>query len=113
MRTLLILFLSLLASCKSSSDIDLLEFTMSKEILNKAKNEFRMSDNELLFLLMVDKSGGVVKVKLVANKLQDKQAANMFKHQMYKATYPVAKPNEPSYREYFFPLNVKTTVNGN
>lgn len=60
--------------------------------------------------MMVDESGKVIRVRIIGNKLQDRQATNMFKQHMYKAEYPKAKLGEPKFREFILPYGVTVNV---
>ena len=110
MKYLFLCFSILLASCASTQDSNLPEFSTDRSVIAEAKNKFRKSEAKILFLLMVDEGGKVVKVRIISNKLQDKQATNMFKQHMFTAEYPKAKEGEPKYREFFFPFGVKESV---
>ena len=87
------------------------EFTTSNEEIRAAKSEFRTSKNEILYLLMVDRSGAVVKVKLLGYKKKaiEERIAYRFKSKLYQYEFYPAKSGEPDYREFIYPLNVNSS----
>jgi hypothetical protein len=88
------------------------EFLTSDEEIRKAKSQLRSSKNETLYLLMVDKSGKVVKVKLLdfkERKLEERGAIR-FKSKIYQFEFYPAKVGEPEFREFIYPLDMASTV---
>jgi hypothetical protein len=100
----------LIASCGSTTTNNYSDFTLPKDVLLQAKDDFRRSDDKILFLLMVNQTGDVVKVRVLDNKLQNKQFLNMFKKNMYNLKYPKADKSDPEFREFVLPFGVKTEV---
>lgn len=102
--------LVLMAATGASAGEALPDWRSSDESLFEARKEFAKSDAELLFLLMVNRQGDVVKVKLLKSKLDNDRSAMMFRKHLYSAKFKVAKPQEPDYREFLYPMDIKTSV---
>ena len=123
MNKFLIPLCLLLVSCSSTQDKNLPDFNIPKDVITKAKDDFRRSDDKILFMMMVNQAGDVVKVSVLDNqagdvvkvsvldnKLQNKQFLNMFKKNMYNLKYPKAQQGDPEFREFILPFGVKTEV---
>ncbi|WP_462177351.1 hypothetical protein [Pseudoalteromonas gelatinilytica] len=110
MNKFLIPLCLLLVSCSSTQDKNLPDFNIPKDVITKAKDDFRRSDDKILFMMMVNQAGDVVKVSVLNNKLQNKQFLNMFKKNMYNLKYPKAQQGDPEFREFILPFGVKTEV---
>jgi hypothetical protein len=59
---------------------------------------------------MVNKQGDVVKVRTLESTIHDKIAVNMFKKHMYTTEFKPAKTEDPKFREFIFPYQVKQSV---
>ena len=110
MNKFLILVCLFLVACSSTEQRNLPGFTIPKDVISQAKDEFRRSDNKILFMMMVNQAGDVVKVSVLDNKLQNKQFLNMFKKNMYQLKYPKAQKGDPEFREFILPFGVQTEV---
>ncbi|MEZ7278846.1 hypothetical protein [Pseudoalteromonas sp. 68 DY56-GL68] len=110
MNKFLILVCLFLVACSSTEQSNLPGFTIPKDVISQAKDEFRRSDNKILFMMMVNQAGHVVKVSVLDNKLQNKQFLNMFKKNMYQLKYPKAQKGDPEFREFILPFGVQTEV---
>ncbi len=107
MRFLILIIVLFLLSCKSTNYP---KFSTPKKEISAALTEFRQSDAEILFLVMIDRTGSVVRVRVVSDKLAHYQAVNMFKKLIYKRKYFPASSKEPDFREFFLHYGVNTTV---
>ncbi|WP_394174742.1 hypothetical protein [Thalassotalea litorea] len=109
MKKIIVLIVMLLIGCQSTQD-SYPDFRTPKSEIRDAQSRFRTSDYEILFLLMVDPKGDVVKVRLLGANLKDGQAVQMFKRHMLKAKFKKAKSEDPQFREFILPYGVNTTV---
>lgn len=76
----------------------------------EARKEFARSNAEILFLIMVDREGKVVKVKMLKTKLDSDRATMMFKKHVFSFEFKPATPTEPDFREFIYPMDVTTSV---
>ena len=105
-----LLAISCLFSGCASDKPPLPSFSFSNQEIIKAKAEFKKSKYEILFFLMVDQSGKVVRSKVVDWKKNKILRANTekLKQHTYKIEFRPATTNEPEYREFIYPMEVNT-----
>lgn len=111
MHFLKIFLLSLAFICPACAVDPVFErgFAMTAREIERAKIGFGLSKYEALYLMMVDRSGKVVKIKLLDFKEPkvEKRIAIRFKSILYQFEFYEAKPEEPDYREFIYPMNIK------
>ena len=85
------------------------DFSTTEHEIKRAKIGFGLSKYEALYLMMVDRSGKVVKVRLLDYKERDieERIAIRFKSKLYQFEFHEAKPEEADYREFIYPMNIK------
>ncbi|MCE2029328.1 hypothetical protein [Sessilibacter corallicola] len=98
-----------IAACASKPQLP--DFKYTEEAISHARKSFRQSHKEILFLLMVDRNGKVVKSQIIDWKKDDLKRTNVekFKRSTYNIEFKPAKDSEPDYRQLFYPMNVNST----
>jgi hypothetical protein len=102
---------ALMAACATTAD-QLPDFSFTKQETFAARADFRRSDHEVLFLLMMDASGRVVKARVIDWKRNtlSRETVERVKRIGYQIEFPAAGANAPRYRELIYPMNVDTSV---
>ena len=101
---------SLLAACASSSATKLPAFATPKHEIADAKRAFRASGHDFLSLLLVDRSGKVVKAERLASKLDTGQQNYAVLKAMYDVKFKPATGGDSAFREFILPYSVDQTV---
>lgn len=109
-RIAVILVISFLFSC-SSTKKTIPDFEYSHEELAKMKSDFYLSHYDILFFLMVNREGKVVSSRIIARKEDNiiRETAERFKRYTYKIEFTPANDNEANYRQFMYPMNVKSS----
>ncbi len=87
------------------------DFHFTEQQIQAARTEFRQSNNEILFFLMVDRDGKVVKSEVIDfdSKKLDRRDTEKFKRSTYRIEFKPALETEPDFREFIYPMNVNTS----
>ena len=97
---------ALLIGCASKPG-DVPDFVYSDEYLRTELNKFRTSNNDILFFLMVNRQGKVVRSRIVKrNVIQE--IADTWKQRTLEIEFKPAKPDEPAFRQFSYPVDLKT-----
>lgn len=106
---LLLSLLTYLYGCTSSNmQAQLPDFETPNSVIADARSAFRASNYDALFLLMTDRNGKVVKVRVIehSNDLNDDTLRHL-RGSFYTAVrYKPAQDNQPNYREFFYPVKL-------
>lgn len=102
----------LLGACQSVPD-KYPEFDYTKPQIREYKSEFRKADMDILFFVMVDRSGKVVKVRTV-DRDKDRVSADIayrFEMAMFEAVKadPVGE-SEPEFRQFVQPISLDKEI---
>ena len=84
---------------------------VTEQEIYQAKTDFKKSGAEILFFLMVDAQGKVVKSRVVDrdSKKIKRESAEKFKRSTYKIEFKPASEGEPKYRQFIYPMQVNTS----
>lgn len=107
MKTIALLIALTLCISVSAEDNSVPTFKTTSAEIGAEKRKFRRSKDDMLFLLMVDQQGKVVKVKKLASKLDSKRNELKVKRAMYEVLYKPTRDAESPYREMFLSYKVK------
>lgn len=113
MKTFSLLIVVALCACASVENDALLPFKTTAAEIGVEKKKFRASDDDILFLLMINKRGTVIQVKRIASKLKDRRLVLKVEKTMYDVVYGPLWGPEDYNREVFFSYKLKqkeTTV---
>ena len=113
----MIFLLALVLSACSKNTLpekpDYPEFSFTEAERSDAAEEFVRSGYEMLFLVMIDEDGKVVKAETLAKHVDiGEHAAEKFRRNMLRAEFPAAKQGEARYREFIFPLDIDSKESG-
>ena len=99
----------LLVGCATTDD-SIPAFSYSAEELLKAKADFKKSHYEMLFLIMVDRDGKVVKSRIVDRDERKitRKSAERVRMATYRMEFVKASSADPQYRELIYPMDIDT-----
>lgn len=112
-KTLLVLYLILLASCVSQIDKVIPVFSLSDDELIRPVQEFRQSEYDMLFVLMVDTTGRIVRAKFLESKSYgfSKSELRRMEYNIRKQMkYSPKEKGEKDYRIIFHSIKYKSYV---
>ncbi|MDP2560123.1 hypothetical protein [Psychrobium sp. 1_MG-2023] len=99
----------ILSGCSTTGDSP--DWKTPSAELYDARVKFKNSNFQILFLLMVNNRGDVIKSRVLSSKIQDDRAVNMFKKHTRNVRFPTISDTKEQYREIIYPYRVNTIIN--